>query len=88
MRIVLTGAGGGHFYPLIAVAERIQSEALMQKIMDPEIYFFSDKIYNEKLISEKKIKFIRIPAGKLRLYFSIQNFFDPFKSILGFFVAL
>ena len=43
MKIVITGAGGGHFYPLIAVAERVQKEAFIQKIVQPEIYFFSDK---------------------------------------------
>ena len=88
MRIVLTGAGGGHFYPLIAVAERIQDQANIQKVNNLEIYFFSDNIYNEKIVLEKEIKFIKIPAGKLRLYFSLQNFLDPFKSMLGFFIAL
>lgn len=88
MRVVLTGAGGGHFYPLIAVAERIKSEAEEQKIIDADIYFFSDKEYNKNLLDSKKIKFVRIPSGKIRLYFSIKNFFDPIKNIYGFFVAL
>jgi UDP-N-acetylglucosamine--N-acetylmuramyl-(pentapeptide) pyrophosphoryl-undecaprenol N-acetylglucosamine transferase len=88
MKLVLTGAGGGHFYPLIAVNERVEEEVKSQKIIDIETFFFSDKEYNKNLLDEKKIKFVRIPAGKLRLYFSIQNFFDPFKSVLGFFVAL
>ncbi len=88
MRVVLTGAGGGHFYPLIAVAERVKKEAEDQKIIDADIYFLSDKEYNKKLLDEKNIKFIKIPSGKLRLYFSINNFFDPIKSFLGFFVAL
>lgn len=88
MKVVLTGAGGGHFYPLIAVAERIKREAESEKIIDAEIFFFSDKEYNKNLLDAKKIKFVRIPSGKMRLYFSIQNFFDPFKNIYGFFVAL
>lgn len=88
MKVVLTGAGGGHFYPLIAVAEAVDKEAREQKIIQAEFYFFSDQEYNLELLREKKIKFIKIPAGKLRLYFSLQNFLDPFKSLLGFFVAL
>ncbi len=88
MKLVLTGAGGGHFYPLIAVLERVEKEVENQKIIDVETFFFSDKEYDKNLLEAKKIKFIKIPAGKIRLYFSIQNFFDPFKSIFGFFVAL
>lgn len=88
MKVVLTGAGGGHFYPLIAVAERLQEQAVKSKILDSEIFFLSDKEYNKELLLNKKIKFIKIPAGKMRLYFSFKNFLDPLKSILGFFVAL
>ncbi len=88
MKLVLTGAGGGHFYPLIAVSEKIIKEVEKQQILNVETYFFSDKNYDKNLLESKKIKFVKIPAGKLRLYFSIQNFFDPFKSIFGFFVAL
>lgn len=88
MRIVLTGAGGGHFYPLIAVAERVKKEAREQKIIDADIYFLSDKEYNKNLLDQKDIKFVKIPSGKLRLYFSFQNLIDPLKSFFGFFVAL
>lgn len=88
MKLVLSGAGGGHFYPLIAVAEAVDKAAKEKKIIQAEMYFFSDKPYNQEILREKKIKFIKIPAGKIRLYFSLQNFFDPFKSFWGFFVAL
>ena len=43
MKIVITGAGGGHFYPLMAVTERVRKEIFIQKLISPEIYFFSDK---------------------------------------------
>ncbi|MEN9338552.1 MAG: hypothetical protein RI945_277 [Candidatus Parcubacteria bacterium] len=88
MKIVLTGAGGGHFYPLIAVAERIKKEVELEQIIDSEIFFFSDKEYNSSLLEEKSIKYIHIPAGKMRLYFSLENILDPLKSFFGFFVAL
>ena len=88
MKIILTGAGGGHFYPLIAVAERVKEEAANEKIIDAEMYFLSDKPYNEELLKKKSIQFIKIPSGKMRLYFSIENIFDPIKTFFGFFVAL
>ncbi len=88
MKIVLTGAGGGHFYPLIAVVEAIKKISLEKKIIETDFFFFSDKDYDIEILRQNKITFIKIPSGKLRLYFSIQNFIDPFKSILGFFISL
>lgn len=83
MKVVITGAGGGHFYPLMAVVERIHKEAFVQKIIHPEVYFISDKPYDEKALFELKIKFIPIPAGKLRLYPSLETVTDFFKTIYG-----
>lgn len=88
MKIVITGAGGGHFYPLIAVAERVRKEAFIQKIFQPEIYFFSDKPYDEQALYSIDCKFVEIPAGKLRVYPSFDTFFDIFRTIYGCFVAL
>jgi len=88
MKIVITGAGGGHFYPLIAVAERIRKEAFIQQVIQPELYFFSDKSYDEEALFHIDCKFVEIPAGKLRLYPSFENVTDFFKTIGGCFVAL
>lgn len=88
MKIAMTGAGGGHFYPLIAVAERIRKEAFAQKIIQPELYFFSDAPYDEEALFSVECKFIKIPAGKLRLYPSAETLTDIFKTIYGCFVAL
>jgi len=88
MKIVLTGAGGGHFYPLIAVAERIRQEVLQQKIIDAEMYFFSDQIYDETTLKENNISFIKIPAGKITVYFSFQNFLSPILALMGFLISL
>lgn len=87
MKIVLTGAGGGHFYPLIAVAERLKEETEKAKIMSAELFFMSDKEYNKELLQKNNISFIQIPSGKLRLYFSLNNLLDPFKNIIGFIKA-
>lgn len=88
MKIVLTGAGGGHFYPLIAVAERVRKEAFIQKIIQPDFYFFSDKPYDEEALFSVEAAFVQIPAGKLRVYPSLETITDMFKTVLGCFVAL
>ena len=88
MKICLTGAGGGHFYPLIAVAERVKEKANQENISDLKFYFMSDKPYNQNLLDENNIKFIFIPAGKLTLYFSFQKIFAPIISFFGFLKAL
>ena len=84
MKIVLTGGGtGGHFYPLIAVAQEINTIADSEKIAHLEMYYFSDTPYDKEALFEIIIRFVEIPAGKLRIYFSIQNFFDVFKTLYG-----
>jgi UDP-N-acetylglucosamine--N-acetylmuramyl-(pentapeptide) pyrophosphoryl-undecaprenol N-acetylglucosamine transferase len=88
MKIVITGAGGGHFYPLLAVVERMRKEAFVQKIIQPDVYFFSDKPYDEKGLFTHQIKFVQIPAGKLRVYPSLQTVTDIFKTLYGMLVAL
>lgn len=89
MRIVFTGGGtGGHFYPIIAVAQKIRSTSLAEKILDPELFYLAATPYNEELLKENAIVYYQIPAGKIRRYFSIRNFTDQFKNIIGFFKAL
>jgi UDP-N-acetylglucosamine--N-acetylmuramyl-(pentapeptide) pyrophosphoryl-undecaprenol N-acetylglucosamine transferase len=88
MKIVITGAGGGHFYPLMAVAERVRKEVFIQKLVSPDIYFFSDKPYDEKLLFDFKIKYVHTPAGKLRLYPSLENLTGLFTTFFGCLVAL
>ncbi len=88
MKIVITGAGGGHFYPLIAVVERIRKEVFVQKIVQPDIYFFSDQPYDEKMLFESQIKFVQIPAGKLHLYPSLETITGFLKTIVGCVIAV
>jgi len=85
MKIVLTGGGsGGHFYPLIAVAEKINEIARQDKLLSPEIFYLSNSPYDKKLLFDNDITFRKISAGKLRRYFSILNFFGLFKTGWGF----
>lgn len=88
MKIVITGAGGGHFYPLIAVIQSVRKQVFVQKIVQPDVFFFSDQPYDEKALFEEQIKFVQIPAGKLRVYPSIETVTDFFKTIYGCIVAI
>jgi UDP-N-acetylglucosamine--N-acetylmuramyl-(pentapeptide) pyrophosphoryl-undecaprenol N-acetylglucosamine transferase len=84
IKILFTGGGtGGHFYPIIAVAEEINKMVDDQKIANVRMYYFSDAPYDENALFENNIQFKRVSAGKLRTYFSIQNFFDIFKMAWG-----
>ncbi len=88
MKVVITGAGGGHFYPLIAVADKVRKEAFVQKITPPEFYFFSDKSYDDEALFSIESKFVQVPAGKLRLYPSPETVVDLFRTLFGCIVAL
>ncbi len=89
MKIVFTGGGtGGHFYPIIAIAESIQKISKENKILTPEMYFFGPTPYNQGILFDHKIKYTRVTAGKMRRYFSVMNFFDLFKTFFGSLKAL
>lgn len=84
MKILFTGGGsGGHFYPIIAVAEKLNKMLEREEIAKVELYYMSTEPYNERLLYDNKITFKSVTAGKMRGYFSIQNFFDVFKMAWG-----
>jgi len=84
MKILFTGGGtGGHFYPIIAVAESINDLVKEQKILPPRMYYIAPTPYNSKVLFDTGIEYIYTPAGKIRRYFSILNFTDIFKTLYG-----
>ncbi|MEK7200985.1 MAG: UDP-N-acetylglucosamine--N-acetylmuramyl-(pentapeptide) pyrophosphoryl-undecaprenol N-acetylglucosamine transferase [Patescibacteria group bacterium] len=89
MKIIFTGGGsGGHFYPVIAIAEAIQKIVKEKKLLAPEMYFFAPSPYNQGLLYDHNIKYKKVTAGKIRRYFSLMNFFDLFKTAWGVLGAL
>ncbi len=84
MKILFTGGGtGGHFYPIIAVAQAIQERIKERKIIAPRMYFMSPSKYNGRALFDNEIEFVKVPAGKIRRYFSLLNFTDAFKTAWG-----
>ncbi len=82
-RIVLTGGGtGGHFYPLLAVAD-----ALMRAGGVEIIYLGPAGQYADEF-ARREIRMSSIITSKLRRYFSLSNFIDIPKFLLGLIEAL
>lgn len=89
MKILLTGGGtGGHFYPLIAIAEKLNELALKEKIVGLKLYYMSDSPYDKRLLFENNITYVEVPAGKMRTYRSFKNILDLFKTAIGAFYGL
>ena len=88
MKIVFTGGGtGGHFYPIIAVAQKVNQIIDRENILGAKLYFISDNPYDKQVLFENGILYEEVTAGKLRTYFSLQslfkNFTDVFKMFFG-----
>ena len=84
MKILLTGGGtGGHVYPLIAIAEELNRISDEERLVHMKLYYMADVPYDRQALEEQFITFIPITAGKLRVYFSLQNFIDIFKTFFG-----
>ena len=80
--IVLTGGGtAGHVTPNIAMIPRLKE--LGYQIS----YIGSYEGIEKKLIEELGIPYYGISSGKLRRYFDVKNFTDPFKVMKGFLEA-
>ena len=78
-RIVLTGGGtAGHVTPNIALLPGLKERGY-------DIHYIGS--YNgieKELIQQFGIPYHGISSGKLRRYFSMQNFTDPFRVLKGF----
>jgi UDP-N-acetylglucosamine--N-acetylmuramyl-(pentapeptide) pyrophosphoryl-undecaprenol N-acetylglucosamine transferase len=81
MRIVLAGGGtGGHIIPNIALYQELKKE--MGEKLDV-LYIGSKKGLDRNLVEANGLKFEGINCGKLRRYFSWENFTDLFRTVAG-----
>ena len=81
MKIVLTGGGTlGHVTPHLALIPQLQAEGW-------EIHYVgtAEGMEADKIRSVPGITYHAVKSGKLRRYFSWQNFVDPFRVIAGAF---
>lgn len=84
MKIVFTGGGtGGHFYPIIAIAEEINMLVQENKLLDPEMYYIGPSVLDYEALAEQNITWKYSSAGKSRRYFSLRNVLDLVKVTLG-----
>ena len=89
MTIVFTGGGtGGHFYPIIAIAEALGDLVHEERLIAPSLYYLAPNSFDEKALFENGITYISIPAGKLRRYASLRNITDLFITLAGTLSAL
>jgi UDP-N-acetylglucosamine--N-acetylmuramyl-(pentapeptide) pyrophosphoryl-undecaprenol N-acetylglucosamine transferase len=84
-RIVFSGGGtGGSVSPLLAIAESLKTEK-----SEFELYWIGTRNGLEKeMVKKENIEFISIASGKLRRYFSFENFIDIIKIMFGFLQSL
>lgn len=84
MKILFTGGGsGGHFYPLVAVAEAINDEVRERRLLEPQLYYAAPDPYDREVLLANNMVWVPTAAGKIRNYASIRNLFDYFKTAWG-----
>ncbi len=80
MKIIVAGGGtGGHIIPNLALLQDLKKEVQNVNVL----YIGSKKGIEAKLIGQQNYPFKAISCGKLRRYFSIENFLDFFRVIFG-----
>ncbi|SHE58188.1 undecaprenyldiphospho-muramoylpentapeptide beta-N-acetylglucosaminyltransferase [Clostridium fallax] len=77
-KIIMTGGGSaGHVTPNLALVPKLKKAGF-------EIKYIGSKDGIEKdIIKKEGIEYYSISSGKLRRYFDIKNFTDPFKVMKG-----
>src|ERR1700722_15524333 len=84
MKILFTGGGsGGHFYPIIAVAEAVNTEVRERKLLEPQLYYAAPDPYDREMLVAQNITFVATSAGKVRNYTSVLNTIDYIKTGWG-----
>lgn len=79
MKILLTGGGtGGHLVPLLSIISEIK-----KRDAEAEFLFVGPKSDFNDVLKADNIEVREISAGKIRRYFSWENFSDIFRILVG-----
>lgn len=82
-KIIMTGGGtAGHVTPNLALVPKLKEKGFEIK------YIGSFDGIEKEIITQNSIPFFGISCGKLRRYFDVKNFTDPFKIIKGIVQAI
>jgi len=82
-KIIFTGGGtAGHVTPNLALIKKFQEQGWDVG------YIGSQTGIEKEIVAKINIPYYTIATGKLRRYFSLQNFIDPIKIFLGIFQAI
>ncbi len=77
-KIVFTGGGtAGHVMPILALIEALRDQSIQLA------YVGSKNGIEKKLAEENQIPYYQVSTGKLRRYFDLNNFIDPFRVLKG-----
>ena len=77
-KIIMTGGGtAGHVTPNLALVPKLKEKGFDIK------YIGSYEGIEKEIIVDAGIPYFAISSGKLRRYFDMKNFTDPFKVIKG-----
>jgi len=83
LKIIMTGGGSaGHVTPNLALIPGLEHFGYEVQ------YIGTENGIERKIICDENIKYNIISSGKLRRYFDLKNFSDPFKVLKGVFEAL
>ena len=79
-KIILTGGGtAGHVTPNLALVPKLK------ELNYDILYIGSYNGMEKELVESLGISYKGISSGKLRRYFDLKNFTDPFRVIKGYF---
>ena len=81
-KIIMTGGGtAGHVTPNLALVPKLKEKGFEIK------YIGSYEWIEKEIIGDANIPYYSISSGKLRRYFDMKNFSDPFKVMKGVYQA-
>lgn len=84
MKIVFTGnPAADYFYPIIAVAEELNTIIDGENLADINMYYMSKKPFDKKMLYENGINFIKTLSGSSR--FSLSSFLGALNGVIQLF---